>query len=259
MRQHFLVDWAFGIRGAIEGLVRQNFPQDLRQWPLLQAFDFEGFQLDENYAVIVLKDKLSGVPAGGDELRRFNHQGAPALPPRVEDIQLWQFFFRTKLELRNEDGAFLIPIHDSGKSGAPADFDLFSVAEQFFWNQQLQFVVANYKAHLHAMNNQAPTPPSQVTYNVSGSNARVNINSADFSQNIVQAQSSAEVFALIGEAVSKIADRDAREALASSAKQMQEAHGTKTFLEKYQRFMSSASDHATVLAPIFAPLAGLLT
>ena len=64
MRENFTADWAFGIRGAIESIVRTNFPQDLRSWPLLQSFDFEAYALPENYVLLILKDKLSGVTAG---------------------------------------------------------------------------------------------------------------------------------------------------------------------------------------------------
>lgn len=45
----FPVDWAFGVRGAVESIVRTRFSGDLRSWPLLQAFDLEAYELPHNY------------------------------------------------------------------------------------------------------------------------------------------------------------------------------------------------------------------
>ena len=43
MRNNFTKDWALGIQGAIESIVRENFPQYLRIWPLLHAFSYEAY------------------------------------------------------------------------------------------------------------------------------------------------------------------------------------------------------------------------
>ena len=71
MRDNFALDWAIGIMGAIENIVRNIFPQDLRTWPLLQTFDFEAYSLPNDYMAILLKDKLSGVPAGPGVAKPF--------------------------------------------------------------------------------------------------------------------------------------------------------------------------------------------
>lgn len=94
MRKHFIADWEFGIRGAIENIVRSNSPEYLRSWPLLQAFNFEAYELSENYVFLILKDKLSGVPAGADTCSAFPHVGFPALPPKVSYVELWQHYLR---------------------------------------------------------------------------------------------------------------------------------------------------------------------
>ena len=258
MREHFTADWAFGIRGAIENIVRTNFPQDLRSWPLLVAFDFDAYTIAENYVVIILKDKLSGIPAGPGICSTFPYSGHPALPPNVSDIELWQFYLRSKFSLREEDAPFIIPVKDSGKNDASKDYELFSAEEQLFWNRQIAYVVSRYKAHLQAMTKQSPIQPAHITYNVSGSGARVNINSTDSSVNIINTEVS-KVFTQLREAVSQIPDPIARNEIERSVIEMEQAHGSSNFLQKYQAFITSAANHMAVLAPILPAVAGLLT
>lgn len=258
MREHFTADWAFGIRGAIENIVGTNFPQDLRSWPLLVAFDFEAYTLPENYVLIILKDKLSGIPAGPGVCSAFPHSGHPTLPPKVSDIELWQFYLRSKFSLREEDAPFLIPVKDSGKNDASKDYELFSAEEQLFWNHQVSYVVSRYKSHLQAMTKQSPVQPAHITYNVSGSGARVNINSTDSSVNIVNTEVS-KVFTQLREAVSQIPDPIARSEIERSVAEMEQAQGSSSFLQKYQAFIASAANHMTIFAPVIPALTGLLT
>lgn len=258
MRQNFLPIWAFAITGAIEGTVRNNFPQDLRSWPLLQTFDAEAYELPENYVAIILKDKLSGIPSIGEVKVNFPHAGLPVLPPRVEDIELWQFYLRSKFTLRAEDAAFLIPVKDSGKNDASKDYELFSAEEQMFWNRQISFIVSQYKACLTDKTQQPPVQPATINYNLSGAGARVNINSTDSSINVISTEVS-KVFTQVRDAVSQISDPSARTQIELAIGEMEHAHGSSNFLQKYQAFITSAANHMTVLASIIPALTSLLT
>ncbi|MDO8768492.1 MAG: hypothetical protein Q7K57_07300 [Burkholderiaceae bacterium] len=258
MRENFTADWAFGIRGAIENIVRSNFPQDLRSWPLLQSFDFEAYSLPENYVLLILKDKLSGIPAGPGVCSAFPHGGLPVLPPKVSDIELWQFYLRIKFSLREEDAPFLVPVKDSGRNDASKDYVLFSAEEQLFWNRQISYVVSRYKSHLQSMTKQSPVQPPNITYNLSGTGARVNINSTDSSVNVISTEVS-KVFAQVREAVGLIPDPTARSEIGRAVDEMEQAHGSSNFLQKYQAFITSAANHMTVLAPIIPAVTGLLT
>ena len=256
MRDMFSADWAFAARGAIERTVRERFPQDLRSWPLLHSFDFDAYFLPNDYGVIVLKDKRSGVPAGPGVLKPFPHTGHPNLPPRLAEIDLWQFYLRSTLGLREEDAPFLIPLRDSGSHDASKDFAMFSAEEQRFWTHQMFYVVGRYKSHMESMNKQTSTQPQHITYNVSGSNARVNINSADSSVNITTQVS--EVFAQLRSGISQIHDASIRDDLARIATELEASHGTRGFLQKYREFISAAADHMSVLGPVLPALTGLL-
>lgn len=254
MRQHYFVDWAFGIKGAIENVVRERYPSDLRTWPLLQAFDFESYRLDEQYAFIVLKDKLSGIPAGPDSAKDVAFS-VPDLPPKVDDIPIWQHSIRQNLNLRAEDFVFVIPIRDSGVNNAAEDYKLFSAEEQFFWSNQINYVISNYKSHLEqTMSNSQPT---NVTYNVNGTNSRVNIHSTDQSVNYVVEKNEA-LFEQVRELLNSVENEKDRQIISSSIDEMQNSQGTASFVPSYQKFLSSIADHITVFTPVLGALAGLM-
>ncbi len=257
MREHFTADWAFGITGAIENSVRRNFPQDLRNWPLLGAFDFEAYEVPNNYMAFIFKDKLSGIPAGPGVPKPFPYSDHPSLPPQIDQIELWQFYLREKFSLREEDAAFLIPIRDSGKHDAPEDYALFTPEEQLFWNRQITYVISRYKAYLQSLDEQEPRQPQSITYVASGTNARVNVNSADSSVNVINAEAS-EVFDQLRERLTQIEDDVKREEIATTIDNMESAYGSGNFLPWYKEFMAVMADHVTVFAPFLPALTNLL-
>ena len=254
----FTADWAFGIKGAIENVIRNVFPQDLRTWPLLQTFNFEAYSLPNDYMVIILKDKLSGVPAGPGVAKPFPYEDFPNIPPKLNDIELWQFYLRSKFDIRNEDAAFIIPVHDSGKSSAAEDYKMFSLEEQLFWNQQIKFVISNYKAKLQTTMTTSPTQPTNITYNLSGTNTRVNIDSVDSSVNIVNTETT-HFFIELRNLLDKVENTDERDRIARSIDSMEATTNTKYFITNYQQFMSLISNHITVFSPLLPVLAKLLS
>jgi len=258
MRQHFTADWAFGIRGTIENIVRSNFPQDLRNWPLLQTFNFEAYKIAEDYVVIILKDKMSGVPAGPGEAKDFPYSDYPSIPPKAAEIDLWQFYLRNKFNLREEDAPFLIPIRDSGKNDASKDYLLFSPEEQYFWNQQIFYVVSRYKAHIQSSTEMKPNQPISITYNVSGSNSRVNINSTDSSVNIINTES-VEIFNNLRELLATIENDEERKKVSQSIDAMELSIGSSSFINKYQEFIACVADHIGVFGPLIPAITALLS
>jgi len=258
MRQHFTADWAFGIRGAIENIVRRNFPQDLRNWPLLQTFDFEAYKIGKDYMVILLKDKLSGIPSGPGEPKEFPFSDHPSIPPKAEEIELWQFYLRNKFNLREEDAPFLIPIRDSGKNDASQDYNLFTPEEQYFWNRQLSYVVSRYKTYIQSTAQMEPSQPTYITYNVSGTNTRVNINSTDSSVNIISTES-VKIFNNLRKLLQYIENKEERAKIAQSIDAMEQCVGRDSFLTRYQEFMGIIANHMTVFGPLIPVLTSLLS
>jgi hypothetical protein len=253
MRSHFSFDWAVGIRGAIENVIRQDLPSQLRQWPLLQSFDFEAYQVGENYLVMIMRDRLLGVPAGPGDLKPFPHKDHPPLPVTTDSLSDWLSFLIDRFSLRTEDAAFILPIHDSGRHSASADYELFSDYEKALWDYQLQFTIVRQKSVLQAPVHSAPSAPTNVTYNVSGTNFRVNINSVDSSVNVVN-EAPPEVFQKILATLDKSeADSDLVSRMETAVLEMQNSCHTKGFAESYKAFMAILADHIQVFGPLVAP------
>lgn len=136
MRQNYAADWAFGICGALEATVRRHFPDKVRLWPLLQTFNYEAYNLADQFACIILEDKLSGIPCGPGDLKPYPFNDHPPLPVRPDNLELWQYYLRSKFNLKIEDAAFIIPLYDSGKN-PQEDFGLFTSEEKFIWDRQM--------------------------------------------------------------------------------------------------------------------------
>lgn len=95
-----------------------------------------------------------------------------------------------------------------------------------------------------------------INYNVSGPNARININSTDSSTNIANSD---KIFSELKNLITAgIRDVEERQRLLAKTAELEAATGTKGFISKYQEFMVQAANHMTVLTPILPALAGLL-
>ena len=256
MRDDFTVLWAFNCVSKIERGVREVFPQDLHRWPLLKAFNFEAYRLPSEHMVFILRDKLSGMPVGPGVPEPFPYSDHPSLPPRIEEIELWQFYLRDKFGLREEDAAFIVPIRDSGQS-VSEDYDMFSAEEKMFWSQQFSYVVLRCKGYLESLDEQQPRQPQNITLVASGTNARQYFNSTDSSVNVISAEAT-EVFDRLRERLSQIEDEGKREEIAAAIDSMESAYGSDGFQSRYKEFMAVLADHVTVFAPFLPALANLL-
>lgn len=104
-----------------------------------------------------------------------------------------------------------------------------------------------------------PAVPAQ-TFNLHGPHSRVNLGSQDNSVNISTTQTTTTtVFNDMRSALDQIDEEEEREVLRAHIDQMEEAHGTPTFLEKYQAFMQLAANHMTVFLPFMPLLAQMIT
>ncbi|MCP4113134.1 MAG: hypothetical protein GY749_47660 [Desulfobacteraceae bacterium] len=98
---------------------------------------------------------------------------------------------------------------------------------------------------------------TNITYNVSGTQSRINIDTIDLSTNISNS-SAVKVFSEIREILEKIEDDNKRNKLLSKVDDLQKSYGTNQFVAEYQDFMAIAANHLTVLAPILPALANLI-
>jgi hypothetical protein len=250
-RDSFCADWAFGIRGAIENFVRRAYPSELRRWPLLQTFDFDGFAAGDSHFVIIMREKLGGIVAGPGVPKPFPHSDHPSLPPTPANVDEWLSYLHRRFKLRSDDIAMILPIHDSRRPDPRADFALFTDGERNLWNHQLNVGISRQVAGMNV--SPQSSPPPHVTYNVSGANARVYIGSTDVSVNIttgVEPELFAEMLATIR---ATVVDTSGRAAVEQAVEALRRDYGKSTFADSYQAFMSVLADHIQVWAPILAP------
>jgi len=99
-------------------------------------------------------------------------------------------------------------------------------------------------------------PPS-TSYVFSGDNASVNIDSHERSVNVIVSADNVFV-GLKHQIESHIREENERTMLLKKVEAMEQAHGAKSFAERYQDFVATAADHITLLAPFIPALTQLL-
>jgi len=121
--------------------------------------------------------------------------------------------------------------------------------------------VAGIPAHFQMKVHRAGTerrPLGSTTYNVTGPNARLNINSHDRSTNTV-VHGNAPVFADLLKVVAESSVGDGERAkLVAGIEAMANAHTTPGFVDRYQDFIALAANHVAIIAPFIPALSALL-
>ena len=145
MEQHYVVNWAFGCTNTLAEAVRKHWPQEAHRWPILRQFDFEAYVWNSTHLVIVLKDKLMGIPTGPSVPGVLDDPDAPTQAPGVSNIHQWIEYLSNKYTLRPCDIAFVFRIVDQGVS-IDHDWTNWSPAEQQMWTIQID---ANLRRQLY--------------------------------------------------------------------------------------------------------------
>ena len=140
--------------------------------------------------------------------------------------------------------------------------DVFTVVDSGFY-KRFHSIPAHYQSKVRKNTAESPASPRpaaepQVVYNLTGPNARVNIQSSDSSTNVVSVES-AVLFDNLREAIQKSSlDSTSMRQLIRNVDAMQSAVGTKTFGKRYKEFIAAAADHMTLVAPFLPALTQML-
>jgi hypothetical protein len=142
----------------------------------------------------------------------------------------------------------------------PAGVDEVFVVEDPGFHAAFHSIPASY--HMRVRRSDAPASASHggtVIYNLTGPNARFNINSVDSSTNVVS-QAPPEFFEALRLAIqSRIpAGQEQRDLLAAAAA-LEQQTGKPTFAQRYSQFMALAANHMEVLVPFIPALTQMLT
>ncbi|SFB10799.1 hypothetical protein SAMN03159496_01906 [Rhizobium sp. NFR07] len=134
--------------------------------------------------------------------------------------------------------------------------EAFEIIDPVFYDGG-RMIPAHFQVKIRRKGAFNPGTGGNYTIHVSGSNARVNLNSTDNSSNIVNNN---RVFSELRAAISEhVSDDSARVLLLNSVDDMDAAKADKpNFLNAYQHFIATAADHITVVAPFLPALAPLL-
>jgi hypothetical protein len=254
VRKDFVADWVFGIRGAIEKIVREHFPKYTRQWPIIQGFVFEAFMVENDFFVIIMKDNLNRIPSGPGVLKPFPYQDYPPVPTMVNQMIPWLDYLVSKFLLNEEDIGIILPLHDCGENSAQKDFSLFKNVEKEMWQIQLNFYVERQKRTIPFLSEE-PTKSPTINYNfsINSDNSKVNIDSNDYSiTNITQTPE--YVFDKLIQLIRQSKEEtEVKEKFLSSIDDMRSNVGKTSFKDSYLKFMSILADHIQVLGPLISP------
>lgn len=100
--------------------------------------------------------------------------------------------------------------------------------------------------------------PTVVNYHITGNNQKVNIHSID--KSTTNQTTLNTVFENLKQTIEEnLKDAPDYEALRKIVLEMEQESGKKSFIEKYQDFMSLASNHISVFAPLLPALSKLLS
>jgi hypothetical protein len=155
-----------------------------------------------------------------------------------------------------------IPIEDGDQfeRRTPSNvIEVFDIVDAGFI-QPFHSMTGHYQSKVRKATARPPsTQAQQIIYNLNGPNARVNIQSSDSSTNVVNVESAALFDKMRSAMQESINNVDKLRHLSERIDAMQDAAGTKSFLDRYQEFISFAADHLTVFAPFLPALSQLIS
>ncbi len=123
---------------------------------------------------------------------------------------------------------------------------------------------AGLKAHYQAkVQKQTTVPKSQlsnVTYNINGHNARLNMNSNDYSINTINQVNETNVFEELRRITKEhITDEDKKEQILQVAEEMENEKGNASkFIKVYQKFMQLTKESIDTFGPVISELTKFL-
>jgi len=141
----YLVDWAFSCQHTLQNVVQEQHANEAHRWPIIRNFDAEGYTWNEKYLVVILRDKLSGVPTMGNT-KILDDEAASLDEPISDNVDVWQSYLQKKFSIRPQDFVIIFPI----KEGKTIDqrWKQFNKMEQQLWHKQIFINVTRHYYHL---------------------------------------------------------------------------------------------------------------
>lgn len=157
-----------------------------------------------------------------------------------------------------EDVSLPIEVGDPLTRRLPSGLTETFIVDDPGYRESFSGIPAHYQVKAHRAGAERSILHGAATYNVTGPNARVNINSHDHSTNTVTFEP-APVFADLRRAVVEaVAENSERAKLLAGIEAMENGHRTHTFVDRYKDFITLAANHMTIVAPFLPALSALL-
>lgn len=151
--------------------------------------------------------------------------------------------------VRNKLHCYVLALKANRDAYARFDSEVSKVREKY--RAEIRIFCAEFQK---SMINQLRV--TNITNNVNGSSARVNIGSTDNSVNVI---GNVGVFDELRTALSEgVADERLRDDLMNAATDLQNAMEAPEYANRYARFIELAANHMTLIAPFIPPLSQLL-
>jgi hypothetical protein len=154
-----------------------------------------------------------------------------------------------------QDVTLPIAVGDKLIRKQPSGLEDVFVVDDPGYHAEFHGIPAAFQIRYHRAD-RLPQTPHIVNYEVSGPNARINVQSQDYSTNTVNDPS--QMFSNLRYVVDNALAEAERAPIREAVNQMESTYGTATFLTSYTKFLSIAADHLTVFAPFLPALAQLL-
>lgn len=145
----FVAEWAFGSQHSIEKEVSSQFPQESSRWPILRSFNAEGYIFNKNFLILIVRDKLSGIPSMGSPtlLDKDPNLG----DPNLENVEHWHQFARKKFSVKPQDFILIVPIKE-GRT-IPEQWKNMNHEEQQLWRKQISMNLSTQYYYLKGFDN----------------------------------------------------------------------------------------------------------
>lgn len=146
VRDNYFVNWSFAIQGSLQKVVKQNFQHEAYRWPSTKEFDSEGYIWESSHLIIVLRDKMSGIPAMGKVIED-DGKDLPSEKPTVRNGHLWQNLARKKYRVNPQDVLMVIPILGSGPK-TEGDWAKWNDEDKELWHWEINY---NIQVHFYLL------------------------------------------------------------------------------------------------------------
>lgn len=148
---------AYACQSSLKAFVQTNFSHEEHRWPLLRAFNFEGY-IWGGYLIVVLRNKLSGTSSGKD-VQLLDDSDVPPEKPGLNNVDLWQSYLRSKYSVRLQDFVAITQFVEDAES-VKEEYAQWSEENKKLYRRQVEINVTRQLKYLDELQPAHVSSPS---------------------------------------------------------------------------------------------------